>query len=79
MNDQTNDRMIGRTNEQTKNRWTNDQTILVLVVCLCGTWSGRGGGGGELPGNGLGGVWGAPQGPSNGVGWLERRPVPLYL
>jgi hypothetical protein len=41
-------RTIGRTNEQTKNRWTNDQmndrTILVLVVCLCGTWSGRVGG-----------------------------------
>jgi hypothetical protein len=38
MNDRTNDRMIRRTNEQTKNRWTNDRmndrTILVLV-CAC--------------------------------------------
>jgi hypothetical protein len=30
----TNDRTIGRTNEQTKNRGTNDRTILVLV-CAC--------------------------------------------
>jgi hypothetical protein len=42
-----NERMIGRTNEQTKNRWTNDRMILVLV-CACvelgvGVW------GGELP------------------------------
>jgi hypothetical protein len=43
MNDRTSDRTIGRTNEQTKNRWTNnlmnDRTILVLVVCLCGSGS----------------------------------------
>jgi hypothetical protein len=30
----TNDRTIGRTNKQTKNRGTNDRTILVLV-CAC--------------------------------------------
>jgi hypothetical protein len=48
MNNRTNDRTIGRTNEQTKNRWTNDRmndrTILVLVLCLCGSWNGRVGG-----------------------------------
>jgi hypothetical protein len=38
-------RTIGRTNEQTKNRWTNDRTILVLV-CACvglgvGVWGGK--------------------------------------
>ena len=43
MNDQTNDRTIGRTNEQTKNRGrtieerSNDPCA---SVCLCGTWSG---------------------------------------
>jgi hypothetical protein len=34
-------------------------------VCLCGKWSARVGGGRELP--------------RNGLGWLERRPLPLYL
>ena len=68
MNDRTNDRTIGRTNEQTKNRGrtieerSNDPCA---SVCLCGTWSGCGGGGRELP-------W-------NGLGWDERRPLPLYL
>jgi hypothetical protein len=43
MNDRTNDRTIGRTNEQTKNRGrtieerSNDPCA---SVCLCGTWSG---------------------------------------
>ena len=48
MNDRTNDRTIGRTNEQTKNRGrtieerSNDPCA---SVCLCGTWSGCGCGG----------------------------------
>jgi hypothetical protein len=37
MNDRTNNRTIGRTNEQNKNRWTNDP---YASVCLCGSWSG---------------------------------------
>jgi hypothetical protein len=47
MNDRTNDRTIGRTNELTKNRGrtieerSNDPCA---SVCLCGTWSGCGGG-----------------------------------
>jgi hypothetical protein len=45
MNDRTNDRTMGRTNEQTKNRGRtieegpNDPCA---SVCLCGRWSGIG-------------------------------------
>jgi hypothetical protein len=59
---------IGRTNEQTKNRgWTIEERSNdpCASVCLCGTWSGCVCGGRELP-------W-------NGLGWDERRPLPLYL
>ena len=47
MNDRTNDRTIGRTNEQTKNRGRTIEERLndpCASVCLCGTWSGCVGG-----------------------------------
>jgi hypothetical protein len=43
-------RTTGRTNEQTKNCWMNDRTILVLVcACVGGGVGVCGGGGRELP------------------------------
>jgi hypothetical protein len=83
-NDRTNGRTIERSDERTNEPWTIGRTIgrtneqlrtggrtieerpndPCASVCLCGTWSGCVGGR-EVP-------W-------NGLGWDERRPLPLYL
>ena len=83
----TNGRTIERSDERTNEPWTigrtiersdertnklrtgderskNDRTILVLV-CACVE-------------HGVG-VWGGRELPWNGLGWDERRPLPLYL
>jgi hypothetical protein len=55
---------IGRSDKQTNKLRTGGRTIEerskdpCASVCLCGRWSGRGGG--ELPWNGLGGLRGGP-------------------
>ena len=63
MNDRMNDRTIGRTNEQTKNRGrtieerSNDPCA---SVCLCGTWSGCVWGGESCHEMAWGGMRGGP-------------------
>jgi hypothetical protein len=77
MNDQTNDRTIGRTNKQTKNRWTNDRRTTERSLCLCGMWWGGGGLGEsclEMAWGGLrGGPWPSIYRLGGGLGGRDER------